>query len=53
METDAYMSSVEKIGDMLSETLRNKNKIMMAGNSGSAADAQHFAGEISKITKET
>ena len=46
METDAYMSSVEKIGDILSETLRSKNKILIAGNGGSAADAQHFAGEI-------
>ena len=27
-------------------TYRNKGKILVAGNGGSAADAQHFAGEL-------
>src|SRR5579859_5087105 len=31
---------------MLIETLRNGNKVFVAGNGGSAAEAQHFAAEL-------
>ena len=32
-------------GDTLVEVLKSGKKILVAGNGGSAADAQHFAGE--------
>lgn len=35
-----------KVADLCVETYRNGNKILIAGNGGSAADAQHFAGEL-------
>lgn len=41
-----YLDDVEKTGDMLSSVLKGGGKILLAGNGGSAADAQHFAGEI-------
>ena len=41
-----YMEKVEKAALLLSSTLMSGNKILLAGNGGSAADAQHFAGEI-------
>lgn len=33
-------------GDMLSDCLLNGKKILLCGNGGSAADAQHFAAEL-------
>lgn len=41
-----YLEKVETAGAMLSAVLNNEGKILVAGNGGSAADAQHFAGEI-------
>ena len=35
-----------KISKDIIECIRNGNKIMIAGNGGSASDAQHFAGEL-------
>lgn len=32
--------------DLLAQTIARGNKILVCGNGGSAADAQHFAGEI-------
>ena len=37
---------VEKIARVSCEALRAGNKILFAGNGGSAADAQHLAGEL-------
>lgn len=41
-----YLDVVELTGRMLIDSLKQGNKIMIAGNGGSAADAQHFTGEI-------
>ena len=38
--------SILQFGDVLAETLRRGNKILVAGNGGSSADAQHFAAEL-------
>ena len=46
LETSGYVDNVEQAGKKLSEVLKSGNKILLAGNGGSAADAQHFAGEI-------
>lgn len=37
---------IDKIAMLCVKTLKNKNKILICGNGGSAADAQHFATEI-------
>ena len=43
---DLLSLSIQEFGQVLSETLRRGNKIMVCGNGGSAADAQHFAAEL-------
>lgn len=35
-----------RMGDILSTSIRNGNKLMLCGNGGSAADAQHLAAEL-------
>ena len=48
-----YMMWLEMAGDTLVEVLKSGKKILVAGNGGSAADAQHFAGEIvGRFTRE-
>lgn len=42
----AYPPLFEKIAALLCETLSGGNKILFAGNGGSAADCQHLAGEL-------
>lgn len=46
LEKIEYFDCVEKAGDLMVDALKSKHKILLAGNGGSAADAQHFAGEI-------
>lgn len=41
-----YTDNLEKIVNLIVESMRNGGKILIAGNGGSAADAQHFAAEI-------
>ena len=41
-----YMKQVESVAKVMTARLKNNGKILLAGNGGSAADAQHFAGEI-------
>lgn len=38
--------TLAQISEKVVETLKNGHKILIAGNGGSAADAQHFAAEI-------
>jgi D-sedoheptulose 7-phosphate isomerase len=40
------MAKIVQLGAVASEAVRSGGKIMFAGNGGSAADAQHFAGEL-------
>jgi len=37
---------LEKAGDILCDAVKNNQKILICGNGGSAADAQHFAAEL-------
>lgn len=39
-------AELQAICELCVETYRRGNKILIAGNGGSAADAQHFAGEL-------
>lgn len=41
-----FISNVEKIANVMIEAYYNNKKILIAGNGGSAGDAQHFAGEL-------
>lgn len=41
-----YLDAAERAARLCSERLQAGNKIMLAGNGGSAADAQHIAGEL-------
>ena len=40
------VATIEAIAERCIEALRRGNKILFAGNGGSAADAQHLAGEL-------
>lgn len=44
--TASLMPSIESCADLITETLKNGNKILLCGNGGSAADAQHIAAEF-------
>lgn len=47
MTQDAtLLDQVEKVAQTMVNSLRNGGKILLVGNGGSAADAQHIAGEL-------
>lgn len=41
-----FLAAVTAIGDLIGKSLRNGGKLLLAGNGGSAADAQHIAAEF-------
>lgn len=41
-----YVNELMEVIDVITNSLKNKGKILIAGNGGSAADAQHFAAEL-------
>lgn len=41
-----YLDLLEVAGSTMVTAIKNGGKVLLAGNGGSAADAQHFAGEI-------
>ncbi len=43
---EAHGERVSEVADALVRTLQNGNKILLFGNGGSAADAQHLASEL-------
>jgi D-sedoheptulose 7-phosphate isomerase len=43
---DDNVLNIEKIAELIIECYRNKGKVMVFGNGGSAADAQHFVAEL-------
>ena len=46
LNDQVLLEAIEKIGEELKHVYGSKGKLMIAGNGGSAADAQHFAAEI-------
>jgi D-sedoheptulose 7-phosphate isomerase len=46
IDDSTFLKTIEAIVDRLSEALVGGRKILLAGNGGSAADAQHLAGEF-------
>jgi len=50
---DSLTGNIETACEMITSTLKNGNKVLVAGNGGSAADAQHIAAELSgRFVKE-
>lgn len=43
---DAMLSAVVKTAEMIAQAFRRGDKLLIAGNGGSAADAQHIAAEF-------
>lgn len=46
LENQEIIGDIEKTIEIIVRALENKKKILIFGNGGSAADAQHFAGEL-------
>jgi D-sedoheptulose 7-phosphate isomerase len=46
LNDDDLISKIEVIASVLINCMKSGNKILLAGNGGSAADAQHIAGEF-------
>lgn len=44
--TSERLTEIQQAGDMICEALAAGNKILLCGNGGSAADAQHIAAEL-------
>jgi D-sedoheptulose 7-phosphate isomerase len=50
---EGYMLNLQHITDMIVESYSNGGKLLLCGNGGSAADAQHLAAElVSRFYKE-
>jgi D-sedoheptulose 7-phosphate isomerase len=50
---DSLTGNIETACEMIVSTLKKGNKVLVAGNGGSAADAQHIAAELSgRFVKE-
>ncbi len=47
LEDQGLIDSIEAIAENCTRALRDGNKILLCGNGGSAADAQHIAAELS------
>src|SRR5437764_589121 len=43
---EAHAGRVQQAAEMIAETFRSGGKLLVFGNGGSAADAQHIAGEL-------
>ena len=53
LKENHYIDLISKIIDLTVKCLKNKGKIMLCGNGGSAADAQHLAAEfVNRFKKE-
>ena len=46
LNDDNFLTSLEQAAELCAEALQDGNKILFAGNGGSASDAQHIAAEL-------
>ena len=46
LENDEILAKIEKAAQIMTDAYRNGHSALLAGNGGSAADAQHLAGEL-------
>lgn len=52
-DSEAILSAIEASVNLIVEAYKNGKKVLVAGNGGSAADAQHFSAElVSKFLKD-
>lgn len=47
LANDTFVIAINKCADEISKSFTNGNKLLLCGNGGSAADAQHIAAEFS------
>ena len=53
LKDEDFIKKIENVINLLADCFKSGNKILIAGNGGSAADSQHFAAEIvCKFKKE-
>ncbi len=45
---ESAVNDIKKAFDLITESYRNEGKLLIAGNGGSAADAEHIVGELMK-----
>ncbi len=50
---DKFLAEIQRVANYMTACLRSNRKILIAGNGGSAADAQHFAAELAGQFKHT
>jgi len=51
--SNTFLEYLIEISEIIVESIKNGNKILLCGNGGSAADCQHFTGEmINRFKKE-
>jgi D-sedoheptulose 7-phosphate isomerase len=46
IDDPVFCPAINDIAEVTADALRNGGKLLLAGNGGSAADAQHIAGEM-------
>ena len=46
LNNDELIAKIDEIANVIVEAYKNSNKVLTAGNGGSAGDAQHIAGEL-------
>ncbi|GAH33335.1 unnamed protein product, partial [marine sediment metagenome] len=46
LDDPSLLDQIEKISSIIIEAYKRKKKVILFGNGGSAADAQHVAGEL-------
>jgi D-sedoheptulose 7-phosphate isomerase len=46
LDSSDAVAMIAKVSDLLVDALKQGNKVLLAGNGGSAADAQHIAAEL-------
>lgn len=46
MDSEQVLSTISNVANLVIDAYRNGNKVLLAGNGGSAADAQHIAAEF-------
>lgn len=49
LDSDEYTMDLISVADKMTQAFRQNGKILIAGNGGSAADAQHFAAELTSV----
>jgi D-sedoheptulose 7-phosphate isomerase len=49
----SIVDAVAKAGELIAHAMKQRHKLMVAGNGGSAADSQHLVGEfVSRLTRD-